>query len=64
MYAIVCNQIVIDCGFGDEIIQSPLTKKNYTKNDEYQFVAMTIENSPASIGMKYNGNKFYFEGEN
>lgn len=64
MYAIVYNQIVIDCGFGDEVIQSPLTKKTYIKNNNYQFVAMTTENSPAGVGMRYDGNKFYFEGEN
>jgi hypothetical protein len=62
MYAVLENNTVIDCGFdANGIIQSPLTQKLYDNN--YQFIAMTIENSPAEIGMKYKENKFYFEGE-
>jgi len=63
LYAVLNNDIVIDCGFGDtNNVVSPLSQQTYLSND-YQFVLMTMDNSPAEIGMKYKNNKFYFEGE-
>ena len=63
LYAVIESDIVVDCGFGDASkIVSPLSQRTYSSND-YQFVLMTMDNSPAQVGMKYKNNKFYFEGE-
>jgi hypothetical protein len=63
-FAVVENDIVIGCGFynADNKIQDPVKKTIYDSND-LTFVPMTLENSPASIGMKYDtiNNKFYME---
>jgi hypothetical protein len=60
-YAVLDNNIVIDCGFGDaNNVVSPLSQQSYSNND-YEFVLMTIENSPAEIGMVYFNNKFLFK---
>lgn len=62
MYAIVSNSIVIDCAIEiDNQIVSPLTKKTYIKDNNFQFVQMTLENSPAEVGMLYKNNKFIKE---
>lgn len=63
-YAIVnSNHTVVDCGFdgGDIIISAIKTDVNYPKTGEYTLVEMTLENSPAQLGMKYTDNKFIFE---
>lgn len=60
-YAVLNNNIVVDCGFGDaDNVVSPLSQQSYSSND-YEFVLMTIENSPAEIGMVYFDNKFLFK---
>jgi hypothetical protein len=53
MYAIVENNIIIDCGFGDteEFIVSPLTKKEYN-NIDYQLIKCTPETGVFKIGQK------------
>ncbi len=53
MYAIVENGIVIDCGFGDteELIVSPLTKKEYN-NTEYSLIKCTKETGIFMIGQR------------
>ena len=66
LYAVLKNNIVIDCGVGDiEKIVTSLhnNKQVYSKQDGFEFVQMTLDNSPATIGMKYNGKQFYYEGE-
>ena len=61
LYAVLSNNIVIDCGFGDiDNVTSPMSQQSYS-NKEYEFVLMTIENSPAEIGMSYFNNKFLFK---
>jgi hypothetical protein len=61
LYAVLNNNIVIDCGFGDaDNVVSPLSQQSYSKK-EYEFVLMTIENSPAETGMSYFNNKFLFK---
>lgn len=63
-YAVVDkDNIVIDCGFdgGDIIISAIDTTISYPKNQEYNFIEMTLENSPAYVGMKYMDNQFVFE---
>jgi hypothetical protein len=67
MYAVLKENVVIDCGFGNtETVYSANTamKEPYQKSDGFYFVEMTLENSPASFGMTYDGSKFYFKGEN
>jgi hypothetical protein len=63
MYAVLKNNIVISCGFGKsklEIVDF-LSKQLYNNsNGEFQFVQMTPDNSPAEIGMKYNGTNFTY----
>lgn len=62
MLAVLKDSIVVDCAFVKEnIIISPLTKKLYVENGEFQFVKVTVENSPISIGMKYVNKKFISE---
>lgn len=64
MYAVLKDGIVINCGFGDkEKTISPITNECYEEKNGFHFIPMTVENSPAEIGMVYNNNKFYFEGE-
>ena len=62
MYAILKNNIVIDFGWADSNkAYSILTSKDaYELNNEIQLIEMTIENSPAEINMKYNGQKFFY----
>lgn len=63
MFAVMRNNYVIDCAFEDgEQVVSPLTKTIYKLDEDYKLIKMTVYNSPAEIGMKYDGNKFYFEG--
>ena len=64
MYAVLKNNTVVDCGFGDtDNVISPMSQQTYKAKDDFQLIKMTIENSPAELGMVYNNNKFYFEGE-
>lgn len=66
LYAILKNNIVVDCGTGntEKVIASlQSSNRTYSKQDGFEFVVMTLENSPAFVGMKYNGKQFYFEGE-
>jgi hypothetical protein len=64
LYAVLSDNIVVDCGFGDaDKVVSPLSRQTYS-NNEYEFVLMTIENSPAEIGMSYFNNKFLFKENN
>lgn len=59
MYAIVYNEYVIDCGFGNnEECKAAMSDKVYSSKDGYTFIPMTLDNSPAAIGMFYNGNTF------
>jgi hypothetical protein len=61
LYAVLSNNIVVDCGFGNtDNVVSPLSQQSYSSNN-YEFVLMTIENSPAEIGMVYFNNKFLFK---
>jgi len=61
LYAVLDNNIVVDCGFGDtDRVVSPLSQQSYSSND-YEFVLMTMENSPAEIGMVHFNNKFLFK---
>lgn len=65
MYAVLKDDTVISCGFFvDGVCRSVFNSETTFKDsDGYTFVEMTIDNSPAQINMKYDGNKFYFEGE-
>jgi hypothetical protein len=66
LFAVMENNIVIDCCFdNDGKMISPLSKKEY-KSDSITFIPMTLDNSPAEIGMSYDNtsNKFYLEGVN
>lgn len=62
MYAVLKDSIVIDFGSVNENkIYSILPSKDiYDLTDEFQIVEMTIENSPASFNMKYDGKKFTY----
>lgn len=53
MYAVVENDIVIDCGFGDteELIVSPITKKEYN-NTDYNLIKCTEKTGIFMIGQK------------
>jgi len=63
-FAVIKDNTVIGCGIhnADNKIQDPIQKTVYD-NSDLIFVPMTLENSPASIGMKYDtiNNKFYME---
>ena len=63
MYAVTKKNIVVDCGFGNEdLVKSALNNNaEFDKNEGYNFIPMTLENSPAEIGMVYDGEKFYFK---
>jgi len=53
MWAVIDNEIVIDCIVGvsyEEALQQSNGK---------QLVEMTIENSPAHLGARWDGKKFY-----
>ncbi len=59
MLAVLKDSVVVDCAFKkDGIIYSALDKKLYAENDGFEFVKVTVENSPISFGMKYKNNKF------
>ena len=64
-FAVIKEDIVIGCCFQgvDGKMYSPINKSLYNDEDMI-FIPMVLENSPASIGMKYDktNNKF-FEGE-
>ena len=52
MYAVIENEIVIDCAVEkDKIIISPLTQKKYDMTS--MLIEVTAENSPFEIGMRY-----------
>ena len=63
-FAIIKDNTVIGCGIynADNKIQDPIQKTVYDDSN-LTFVPMTLENSPTSIGMKYDtiNNKFYME---
>jgi hypothetical protein len=63
-FAVIKDNTVIGCGIhnAENKIQDPVQKIIYDDND-LTFVPMTLENSPTSIGMKYDtiNNKFYME---
>lgn len=63
MYAILKNNIVVNCGFknNDVFISAMDGKTEYTEKEGYAFIPMTLDNSPAEIGMSYNGKNFYFK---
>jgi hypothetical protein len=62
LYAVLKNNTVVDCGIGDnKEVLSLMSQQNYKAKDGFEFVEMTIQNSPAELGMIYNNNKFYFE---
>jgi hypothetical protein len=64
MYAIIEDGTVVNAGFKkDDTITGLFTGKEYKlKNDgTYVFVKMTLDNSPAVVGMCYNGTNFYFK---
>jgi hypothetical protein len=65
MYAVLKNNTVVSCGFFiDNVCRSAFNPEvSFKDSDGFTFVKMTLDNSPAGINMKYNGNKFYFEGE-
>ncbi len=53
MWAVIDNGIVVDCIVGvsyEEALQQSIGK---------QLVEMTVENSPAQIGGRWDGKQFY-----
>jgi hypothetical protein len=54
MYAIVKDKIVIDCGFGENTnkLFSPVTKKEYLNNTEFEYIQCTQTSGNFYIGQK------------
>ena len=64
LFAVIENDIVIDCSFdNDGKMVSPFSKKEY-QSDTATFITMTLDNSPAGIGMSYDkiNNVFFMKG--
>ena len=61
MYAVVKDNIVVDCAIEDgETVMSPITKISYKDREDVQLVEMTEHNSPAEIGMEYTKDTFMY----
>ena len=61
MYAVLKNNIVVSVGFG--VNTNSLVDFNSNpilSLDEFDFVQMTPDNSPANLGMQYNGKTFSY----
>lgn len=62
MFAILKDGIVIDCGFSNgEAVVTAQPPHERVYEEGYCFVQMTLENSPAQFGQKFNGKTFYFD---
>jgi hypothetical protein len=58
MFAVIKDSYVIDCAFfADNVFKSPINKTEYTEGLDYEFVQLTLENSPMEIGMIYKKPK-------
>lgn len=61
MYAVLKDNIIVDIGFGvDESTLVNYLSKPIINTGEFVYVQMTPENSPAELGMKYNGKTFSY----
>lgn len=61
MYAVLKNDIIVNIGFGVDVNCLIDFNSNPILNlEEFDFVQMTQDNSPAELGMKYNGKTFSY----
>ena len=61
MYAVLKDNRIVDVGFGtDELNLVNYSSKPIINTGDFVYVQMTPDNSPAELGMKYNGKTFSY----
>ena len=61
MYAVLKDNTIVSIGFGtniDSLID--FNSKPISNSEQFEFIQMTPDNSPAELGMKYNGKTFSY----
>jgi hypothetical protein len=61
MYAVLKDDIIVNIGFGINInFLIDFNSNPILNSEQFEFIQMTPENSPAELGMKYNGKTFSY----